>query len=55
MGFIDYMRKVGYFVPTLIPAGNIDHAFEKIRAFYDTIIGKIPEKSTPADIAPQGG
>ena len=54
MAFIDYMRKVGGFGPTLIPNGNIESDMEKIRAFYDNVKGKVPEKSTPAMIAPPG-
>lgn len=52
MGFIDYSRKIGGFGPTLIPTGNIESDMEKIRAFYDTVVGKLPDKSTPAKIAP---
>lgn len=54
LGFLDYMRKVGGIGPTLIPTGNIESDMAKIRAFYDTISGKTPDKSTPAMIAPQG-
>lgn len=54
MGFIDYMRKTGGFGPTIEPTGNIESDMEKIRAFYDNVMGKIPEKSTPAMIARQG-
>lgn len=54
MGFIDYVRKVGGFGPTLIPSGDIESDMGKIREFYDTIIGKMPEKATPATIAPPG-
>jgi hypothetical protein len=54
MGFIDYMRKVGGFGLTLMPNGNIESDMEKICAFYDNVIGKIPEKSTLAIIAPHG-
>jgi hypothetical protein len=54
MGFIDYMRKVGGFGLTLMPTANIESDMEKICAFYDNVIGKIPEKSTLAIIAPHG-
>ena len=54
LGFLDYMRKVGGIGPTLIPTGNIESDMAKIRAFYHTISGKTPDKSTPAMIAPQG-
>ncbi|HVO68217.1 MAG TPA: lysophospholipid acyltransferase family protein [Syntrophales bacterium] len=55
MGFIDYVRKMGGFGPTLMPCGDIESDIEKIRAFYDNVTGKIPAKSTPAMIAPQSG
>ena len=54
LGFLDYVRKVGGIGPTLIPTGNIESDMAKIRAFYDTISGKTPDKSAPAMIAPQG-
>jgi len=54
LGFLDYVRKVGGIGPSLIPTGNIESDMAKIRAFYDTISGKSPDKSTPAMIAPQG-
>lgn len=55
MGFIDYARKVGGIGPTLIPTGNIEFDMQKIRCFYDEITGKIPDRSTPAIIAPRSG
>ena len=55
MGFIDYVRKLGGFGPALMPCGDIESDIEKIRAFYDNVTGKIPDKSTPATIAPQSG
>lgn len=51
MGFIDYLRKEGGFGPTLIPTGNLQADMEKIRAFYEDIRGKKPDKSTPAIIS----
>jgi 1-acyl-sn-glycerol-3-phosphate acyltransferase len=51
MGFIDYMRKEGGFGPILMPTGNIGADMEKIRAFYDNIAAKNPDKSTPAMIS----
>jgi len=53
MGFVDYVRKEGGFGPTLMPTGNIAADMEKIRAFYDNITAKNPDKSTPAMISPQ--
>jgi hypothetical protein len=51
MGFIDYVRKEGGFGPMLMPTGNIEADMEKIRAFYQNITGKMPDKSTPATIS----
>jgi 1-acyl-sn-glycerol-3-phosphate acyltransferase len=53
MGFIDYMRKEGGFGPILMPTGNIGDDMEKIRAFYENITAKMPDKSTPAMISTQ--
>lgn len=53
MGFVDYVRKEGGFGPTLMPTGDIEADMEKIRAFYDNITAKNPDKSTPAMISPQ--
>lgn len=53
MGFLDYARKAGGIGPTIMPTGDIEFDMEKIRYFYDKISGKIPEKSTPAIIAPR--
>ena len=53
MGFIDYVRKRGGFGPTVMPTGNIEADMEKIRAFYENITAKIPDKSTPATISPR--
>lgn len=52
MGYLDYVRKAGGIGPTLMPTGDIEFDMEEIRCFYDKISGKIPEKSTPAIIAP---
>jgi hypothetical protein len=38
-----------------MPTGDIESDMQKIRAFYDNVTGKIPDKSTPAMIAPQSG
>jgi 1-acyl-sn-glycerol-3-phosphate acyltransferase len=53
MGFIDYARKEGGIGPTMIPTGDIEFDMQKIRLFYDNLTGKIPDKSTPAGIAPR--
>lgn len=51
MGFIDYVRKEAGFGPMLMPTGNIEADMEKIRAFYENITAKMPDKSTPAMIS----
>jgi spore germination protein YaaH len=51
MGFVDYVRKEGGFGPTLMPTGDIEADMEKIRAFYENITAKMPDKSTPAVIS----
>jgi 1-acyl-sn-glycerol-3-phosphate acyltransferase len=53
MGFIDYARKEGGIGPTMLPTGDIEFDMQKIRLFYDNLTGKIPDKSTPAGIAPR--
>ena len=53
MGFIDYARKEGGFGPMLMPTGDIEADMEKIRAFYQNITAKMPDKSTPAMISPR--
>ena len=45
LGFLDYRRKTGGIGPVIYPTGNIDADMETIRAFYDGITGKFPEKS----------
>jgi 1-acyl-sn-glycerol-3-phosphate acyltransferase len=45
LGFLDYQRKTGGIGPVIYPTGNIEADMETIRAFYDGITGKFPEKS----------
>ncbi len=45
LGFLDYRRKLGGIGPVIFPTGDIDADMETIRAFYDGITGKFPEKS----------
>ncbi|NQT55822.1 MAG: lysophospholipid acyltransferase family protein [Desulfobacteraceae bacterium] len=45
LGFLDYRRKLGGIGPSIYPTGNIDADMQTIRAFYDGITGKFPEKS----------
>jgi 1-acyl-sn-glycerol-3-phosphate acyltransferase len=51
LGFLDYQRKTGGIGPLISPTGDIDSDMKNIRAFYDGVTGKHPEKSmSPADI-----
>ncbi len=51
LGFLDYQRKVGGIGPVIYPTGDFEADIKTIRAFYDGIIGKYPDKSiTPADM-----
>ncbi|MBC8432332.1 MAG: lysophospholipid acyltransferase family protein [Desulfobacterales bacterium] len=45
LGFLDYRRKLGGIGPFIYPTGNIEADMKTIRAFYDGITGKFPEKS----------
>ena len=53
MGFLDYAKKVGGIGPMHMPTGNIESDMEKIRAFYENIKGKVPDKSATALISHQ--
>ena len=44
LGYLDYSRKRGGFGPELIPTGNVREDMEEVRAFYESIVGKYPEK-----------
>ncbi|MBK7600513.1 MAG: 1-acyl-sn-glycerol-3-phosphate acyltransferase [Acidobacteria bacterium] len=44
MAFLDYERKVAGLGPVLMPSGDIDADFEKIRAFYSTVTAKYPDQ-----------
>jgi len=50
LGFLDYRLKTGGIGPVISPTGDIEADMKTIRAFYDGISGKYPEKSmAPAD------
>ncbi|UCD91116.1 MAG: lysophospholipid acyltransferase family protein [Desulfobacterales bacterium] len=50
LGFLDYKRKVGGIGPVIYPTGDFEADIKTIRAFYDGIIGKYPDKSiSPID------
>lgn len=46
LGFLDYQRKVGGIGPAVYPTGVFGADIKIIRAFYDGIIGKYPDKTT---------
>lgn len=51
LGFLDYRLKTGGIGPVISPTGDIEADMKTIRAFYDGVNGKYPEKSmAPADI-----
>ena len=51
LGFLDYRLKTGGIGPVISPTGDIEADMKTIRAFYDGVDGKYPEKSmAPADI-----
>jgi 1-acyl-sn-glycerol-3-phosphate acyltransferase len=53
LGFLDYRRKVGGVGPMVTPTGDIEADMKTIRAFYATITGKHPEKSSLPTVAPK--
>ena len=44
LAFLDYQRKIGGFLATFLPTGDIEKDFADIRAFYIGIAGKYAEK-----------
>ncbi len=50
LSFLDYSRKVGGIGTTFVPTGDLDADFERIRDFYDGILGKFPEKQVPISL-----
>lgn len=45
LGFLDYRRKVGGVGPVVYSTGDIEADMRTIRAFYNSVTGKYPEKS----------
>lgn len=45
-GFLDFKRKVGGIGPVLTLTGDIPADMDRVRAFYDPIIGKYPDKTS---------
>lgn len=52
LSFIDYKRKLGFLGPVIWPTGDIEADVEKIRPFYDGVVGKNPENMTDIRIKP---
>lgn len=46
LGFLDYKKKIGGFLSTFLPTGDIDKDIEAIRARYVGISGKFAENCT---------
>ena len=44
LAFLDYQRKIGGFLATFLPTGDIEKDFVNIRAFYTGIAGKYAEQ-----------
>ena len=53
LGYLDYPNRVMGFGTMIIPSGNIDEDFEKIKLFYKTKMGKIPDNQGPIEIRSQ--
>ena len=47
MGYLDFRRKLGGFGPRLVPSGDTKADLVELQAFYSTITGKHPEKTSP--------
>jgi 1-acyl-sn-glycerol-3-phosphate acyltransferase len=47
LGFLDYRRKRGGLGPALYPTGDLRADMDSIRAFYQDIVGRHPEKFGP--------
>ncbi|TNE59798.1 MAG: glycerol acyltransferase [Alphaproteobacteria bacterium] len=50
-GFLDYGRKVGGVGPAIYPTGDLEADMAKIKAFYQGIQGKHPDRSPPSQEA----
>mgnify|MGYP001765581096 FL=1 len=52
LGYVDYLRKAGGIGPVVWTTGDIEADMQVIRAFYDGVTGKYPEKHTSAGVDP---
>ena len=55
LGFLDYENRVGGIGGSVMPTGDIETDMEKIRAFYEGIRGKHPEKLSPIRVQARPG
>lgn len=54
MGFLDYGRKRGGFGEEFMPTGNVKVDMDRIRAFYEGMVGKYPEHFGPIRLRDEG-
>lgn len=47
MGYLDFKRKLGGYGPLLLPSDDSKADLAELQAFYNTITGKCPEKTSP--------
>lgn len=47
MGYLDFKRRLGGYGPQLVPSGDNKSDLAELQAFYNTITGKRPEKTSP--------
>lgn len=52
MGYLDFKRKLGGYGPRLVPSDDRKADLAELQAFYNTITGKCPEKTSPVVALP---
>lgn len=52
MSFLDYERKVGGVGPAFVPGEDLEADVARLRAFYEDMKGKHPEKFGPIELGP---
>lgn len=55
LGYLDYVRRVGGFGPTLVPSGDVDGDMRIIRSFYAGLAGKYPADAGPIRLKEETG
>lgn len=50
LSYLDYTRKRGGIGKVFVPTGDITVDFERIRDFYDGVLGKYPDKQVPISL-----